>query len=47
MKCGRGRRRIHIWPSWILVRLMTLWRVWDKMKEYGVEEKFVRVCEGL
>ena len=24
MKCGRERRRIHIWPTWILVRFLTV-----------------------
>ena len=48
VKCGRGRRRIHIWPSCILVRLMIVWRegLWHKMKQYGVK-MFVKVCEGL
>ena len=49
MKCRRGRRRIHTWPSRILVMLMTVCRepLWHKMRQYGVEEKFVRVCKVL
>ena len=44
-----GRRRKHTWPSWMLARHMTVWRegLWCNMRHYGVEEKFVKVCEGL
>ena len=35
--------------SLILQRHTTVWRegLWCKMRHYGVEEKFVKVCDGL
>ena len=44
-----GRRRRHTWPSWMLARHLSVWRegLWCKMRHYGVEEKFVKMCKGL
>ena len=43
VKCGRGRIRIHIRS------FESVWRegLWQTMRQYGVEEKVVRVCEKL
>ena len=44
VKCGRGKRIIHIWPSWILVRLMTVCRERDCGKDKAIWSRG-EVCE--
>ena len=45
----REKKNLSIWSSLISVRLMAVCGegLWQEVKQYGVEDKFVRVCKGL
>ena len=49
VRFGKGRVSVHIQLFKTSARHDSVWRdgLWHRMRQYGVEEKFVRVCKGL